>query len=38
MKIIDLVKKACELLSLQNEIELLNTAEIENESEDKIEN
>lgn len=33
MKIIDLLKRACELLSLQNEIELLNTAQIENESE-----
>ncbi len=33
MKIIDLLKRACELLSLQNEIELLNSAEIESETE-----
>lgn len=33
MKIIDLIKKACELLSLQKEIELLNSAEIETETE-----
>lgn len=33
MKIVDLIKKACELLSLQQEIDLLNTAQVENESE-----
>lgn len=33
MKIIDLLKKAAELLSLQKEVELLNAAEVENETE-----